>query len=493
MRMRSPKVRKALVALAAAALAIFSALALLEISLRTLGWVYHRPAAPQSTDEGVPILCIGDSWTFGDDSGDPKRLSYPAQLGALLDRPERGTRYNVLNMGLVGLSSSELSRRLPHLMKHHRPYIVIVLTGGANWSNLDQMMERARLGREMFIGWDLGPLERLRVVRVGRLLFSLPALVPRSGREATSHVLDRRYRRHVTRRLKEALFSTGSVLDVLGAFRLSYAGCSPVREARKEIETARDEPPEAALARVRSLEARLPECLAAKAAASNHCLRAKRPRCGRAFAKAALELDRSDPTSRLNLALADLVARDAWTPQAIEQVKALTQDHGGNSAPHKLLIWHTVQHNKDLCYARFLVDNTPRGAPDGWRAQVLDVLESQVGEPARLAQWADLGAIYATTREHGAHLLLLNYPTAEWDSCRQVIIRQNKRFAETFAVPLLDLSTVLGPHKRPAGVGRDATSWGDVGYFANPSHPNARGYGKVAEAVVQKLASLGWL
>ena len=81
------------------------------------GW---RPGATYK------VLCVGDSHTYG--AGEPEQDSYPAQLQGFLDERAPG-RYAVLNLGVPGMNTAQVLRRLPVLVARFDPDLVVVWAG----------------------------------------------------------------------------------------------------------------------------------------------------------------------------------------------------------------------------------------------------------------------------------------------------------------------------------------------------------------------------
>jgi hypothetical protein len=83
----------------------------------------------------VRVLCIGDSHTFG--AGVPPEESYPAQLQQLLDASAPG-RFSVMNLGVPGMSSTQVRLRLADDVRRYAPDVVIVWCGVNNkWNNAE--------------------------------------------------------------------------------------------------------------------------------------------------------------------------------------------------------------------------------------------------------------------------------------------------------------------------------------------------------------------
>jgi len=117
---------------------IIIAMIVLEVSLRIAGFVYknYRIHNTENRDviknHVVKILCIGDSFTFGE--GAPKGFSYPEQLQKILDS-HQGGRYAVYNAGISGQNSSRVLKDLEDNIYKYKPDIVVMLAGCNNTNN----------------------------------------------------------------------------------------------------------------------------------------------------------------------------------------------------------------------------------------------------------------------------------------------------------------------------------------------------------------------
>jgi lysophospholipase L1-like esterase len=117
-----------------------SNLAMLLVPLASLGTLaaiylvirHHNSPLPLVRDNGVRVICVGDSITYGAglDSSSRNRTSYPARLQESL-----GNEYHVLNYGVSGTTLA-LSGDSPY--QHHRafritrqvePAIVLIMLG----------------------------------------------------------------------------------------------------------------------------------------------------------------------------------------------------------------------------------------------------------------------------------------------------------------------------------------------------------------------------
>jgi len=129
-----------------------------EGSLRAASLFARDRASAWRPGAEVRVLSVGDSHTFGTDVADEE--SYPAQLQGLLDEVAPG-RFSVVNLGVPGISSTQVRRRLAANVARYEPDLVIVWCGvndywntteiddaDAAWSaRLDSLALRSRLYR----------------------------------------------------------------------------------------------------------------------------------------------------------------------------------------------------------------------------------------------------------------------------------------------------------------------------------------------------------
>jgi lysophospholipase L1-like esterase len=98
--------------------------------------VRGRAAAPPAGMRHV-VLCAGDSHTYG--AGVPAVDSYPARLRAILDAYAPG-EYVVVNVGVPGMSTTQVLHRLPDQVRSLHPDTVVIWCGindSWNTSELD--------------------------------------------------------------------------------------------------------------------------------------------------------------------------------------------------------------------------------------------------------------------------------------------------------------------------------------------------------------------
>lgn len=109
-------------------------LLLLGISFSLLAGCTQKAKLPPLGGDGV-LLAFGDSLTFGTGAGENE--SYPAML-------EQLTGHKVLNYGVPGEISADGLARLPGVLEHEKPALLI-LCHGAN--DLLRHMDRREAGQ----------------------------------------------------------------------------------------------------------------------------------------------------------------------------------------------------------------------------------------------------------------------------------------------------------------------------------------------------------
>ena len=145
------------------------ALVVLELSLR-LGALVIRLDPTPITRHGGTILALGDSHTYG--MWVPPQDAYPGQLQALLDERAPG-RYNVVNLGLPGMNSSEIITRLPRWIARFRPFAVVLSIGVNNRWNWSDTSDTRRFPAMMdwFADLRLTRLYNLASIKLGQILY----------------------------------------------------------------------------------------------------------------------------------------------------------------------------------------------------------------------------------------------------------------------------------------------------------------------------------
>lgn len=84
------------------------------------------------------ILCVGDSHTWG--AGVEREESYPGELQHFLDLEKPGF-YSVMNLGLPGMSTTQLRNRITVWLSRYQPDLLIVWVGVNNAWNTAEMEE----------------------------------------------------------------------------------------------------------------------------------------------------------------------------------------------------------------------------------------------------------------------------------------------------------------------------------------------------------------
>lgn len=110
----------------------------------------------------VRVLCVGDSHTYG--TGVKREESYPGQLQRLLDERSPG-RYSVLNLGIPGLSTTQLRHRVPTWLARYEPDVLVVWAGVNNGWNTAETGEASSGLLEDLDRWLL----RSRVYKLARV------------------------------------------------------------------------------------------------------------------------------------------------------------------------------------------------------------------------------------------------------------------------------------------------------------------------------------
>jgi len=131
-----------------------------ELTLQLLGLVLprflSRAERPEGGEGRATILCIGDSHTYG--APLPAEESYPAQLQERLDTRAPG-EFRVVNLGVPGMNTPMMARRLEQNLSAYRPELVILWAGINNSWNEKEAAE-----------WDEQDASPLRVLRELKLV-----------------------------------------------------------------------------------------------------------------------------------------------------------------------------------------------------------------------------------------------------------------------------------------------------------------------------------
>jgi lysophospholipase L1-like esterase len=150
---------------------------LVEIFLRVAGFLFSLQVLhfknfwQRGNVSEYTILCIGDSWTAGQPSG-----NYPDDLQEALTRINPSVRFRVINAGIGGGNSSQALRRLIQYLPKHYPDMVIVMTGNNDHWNLSESVYWKFADQEMNTVSILKAKARvfshsLRVYKLGKILY----------------------------------------------------------------------------------------------------------------------------------------------------------------------------------------------------------------------------------------------------------------------------------------------------------------------------------
>ena len=464
------RARRLWVGPAAIGAALLVVLALLEVGMRVVQWAALRSrgqAAATAGSGGVTILAVGDSWTYGQESGDPATKSYPARLQALLDQKMGEGRYRVVNAGVPGTDSSSLVRRLPQMLKQHKPDVLLVQVGALNWINPDRPTGDNALGWQLRMAerGNAGPLENLRVYRMLRMI-----LGPTPG-ERTARVKGR------MDKVRKELFALADApearADTRGRPESSRRGCPEGQLSDDPASVLSDHP----------------HCVAALVLAAEACLDKNDAACAKSRAERAAKLAPDDGRAALTLIRAERAAAGTWSVEMVERLDELWWKHKRYVQLLRALIHTELEGNMNLCSISGQVDGVLREYPNTpWATKLKAAVDRHLAGRELWDQRdrelrRDLAAIVSQGRNVGAAVMMLNYADqgGEKHECKTFSNQFFLDFSQNFGVPLCDIADTLSDKRGPDG----RTDYSDQG------HPNARGYQKIAARVLSRLLEEG--
>ncbi len=464
--------RRLLVAVAVATAALLSTLALAEVGLRLARHMALQArngadGADATGGQGVRILALGDSWTYGMESGDPARLSYPPRLQALLNEEAEAGSYSVINRGRPGLTSRHLAAALPSQLEEHKPGVLLVMVGPANFfQTVGASPDRG--------GW--GILERSLALATLRMWmspagshFAPPSPAP--VKDALARV--------VQEGPKEAEDRIPP-----GTPEAASTGCDGVREdpgLEARLDQAMGLPP---LEMVRALGDGI-RCLRTLVHAAEFCLGRGKPTRAWHFASLALRLAPADPRALVAWARAVFLRDKKPTEKVRATLRQVTEAHPRFTRAWRLLTLAELTLEPTLCSVRGNLQKAGRACPGcAWVKEASAILERDVARPGLRALKGDLEEIARHAELSAVNLLLLNFPPIDNDPCSALARQAVTKFAADNGLALLELDRVLGPftaegQTRPSHYGE--------------AHPNAEGYQKIAKAVYKEMKRRGWL
>lgn len=477
---------------------------LVEGGLRLAAWIsLSSQARAQATEGQQTLLAVGDSWTFGNESGDANKNSYPAQLHRLLERDHGRGRFRVVNRGVPGNNSARLRRDFPSLLKEYQPAGVIIQIGGLNWLGTERMGRRAVPEWLVHMaergGW--GGVSELRVVRlVGMLLAS----EQKQGGARSSAELE-----VIRAGLHKILNSSEAVEDLRDFPELPTTGCAAPGEeppasfkallARFSGHTTQEAATVPALKpepdALQRLMAQYPDCVGGKVLLAEACL--ERGDLVGALSHASRARSLMPKNLRTGLCLLKVhLAQESgsrWNRDAMLLLDDLWRLYPKSIPVLRNVLQMEAFAKCNLCAMNSTLDTLLMRFPGTpWMGQLKQLILSHIRSDAL---WElrdrelreDLAAMVAMAREKGTRVLLLNYADKEYegDPCSREIGKFYHDFSSAFGVGLVDIKGLLltgGADERE-----------EPSDYAKGGHPSASGYGKIALKVMHQMSAEGWL
>jgi len=111
-------------------LGLFIAILLCEGLFRIGGLLANKNQYDINKNKKVyRILCVGDSSTYGTGASDRNKFSYPSQLQNILNDKFINKKFEVINLGRPGISSSQLLNRFENDILKFKPNIAVMMIG----------------------------------------------------------------------------------------------------------------------------------------------------------------------------------------------------------------------------------------------------------------------------------------------------------------------------------------------------------------------------
>lgn len=462
-----------LVVLLAVLLAALTVVLLAEGGLRVAEMVALRSRDDMASEGVQTILAVGDSWTFGVESGDPATKSYPAQLQGLLDNELGRWRYRVINRGRPGMTSRALRQRLPRLLTRFKPSILVVLVGSTNFFNpLARQADAAA-------GDGSSPWERLKLVRLWKVM-TAEGQAPRTNKEQVLHSGNVRLalRTAASRPMRGAAGPD----DAQGLPQTSEKACANVPQIPTVMQAIRQAVPRGAAAVSEALQAD-PRCVRLLVHAADLCFARRDFTCARQFATRALKVEPAEPRAVVVLSSIPSHTQRPLPGPLMQQLERVTAAHPRFMRARRLKALALLQGEPTLCELKRELLGAQQSCPGcGWVAKMMKLFAKQVDSPGERALRADLTAIMHLSRRRRLKLLMLNYPRSDRDICGDQAQGVIARFARQHKVQIMEIGQVLGP----------LTTTRKSRFYATQDHPNAAGYGLLARRIQQRLVKLGW-
>ncbi len=127
---------------------VFVALIALELALQLGSHFVSDRSDTWAAGATHRVLCVGDSHTYG--ALVRREDTFPAHLQRFLDTSEPGV-WSVVNLGVPGLSSTQVRNRLPLWLSRYQPDVVVAWSGANdswNVSEIDDTSGGLRLALE---------------------------------------------------------------------------------------------------------------------------------------------------------------------------------------------------------------------------------------------------------------------------------------------------------------------------------------------------------
>jgi len=111
-----------------------------EAFFRIVGLIANEtnPKSYENNKNIYKILCVGDSTTYGLGASDPDKFSYPRQLQKILDEKSYQKKFEVINIGVPGINSSQVLNRFRNNILKHKPEVAVIMVGINDPWNLEE-------------------------------------------------------------------------------------------------------------------------------------------------------------------------------------------------------------------------------------------------------------------------------------------------------------------------------------------------------------------
>lgn len=467
----SSRLRPTLIITGATLLAGLTVVVLLEVGLRTAAWVILSGRDDGPAAGSASILCVGDSWTYGVESEDPARYSYPAQLQRMVDKRLGRYRYRVINRGRPGLNSRLLRARLLQQLERFKPSVVVLLIGGSNFDNA---------GRELSGDTDkeLSHWRRLRVVRLLALLGSSRE-VPRQPMAQALEAGD----------VRVALVTAVSRPKVDGDFRDDAQGIPLTRDTGCPKDTDRlmaavHSAVDGGSERVAQVLKEAPRCSRLLVHTADICFAKRKFECAKSAARQATMLEPGEPRAVVVLAAVQHHLKQPLARKTLNSLESVTAAHPRFMRARRLKALALLLGKVTLCELKRELSAAARACPRcGWVKAAMKIFRRDVQSPGAKTLRDDLVAIQELCQSQNTRLLLLNYPQSDRDVCGHMAQEVNAQFARQRKVPIIEIGAVLG----------SLSATKKSKFYGAQDHPNADGYGRLARAALDRLIKLGWV